>query len=77
MELLTAVSDGKPEIEIDYDLARSQMGERSCIYADAFESIILERGLKKLFNEVEESIGPVNRTAQKADQIRALLLEDD
>ena len=75
MEYQTGVSHGKPEI--DYDLARSQMGERSCIYNDALESIILERGLKKLFSEIEKGIGPVNRTSQKADQIWALLLEDD
>ena len=77
MEILAAVSDGNPEIEIDYDLARSQMSERYQIFSDAFESIILERGLKKLFSEIEKGIGPVNRTSQKADQIWALLLEDD
>ena len=75
MEYQTGVSHGKPEI--NYDLARSQMSERYRIYSDAFESIILERGLKKLLNEVEDSIGPVNRTSQKAEQIRTLLLEED
>ena len=53
------------------------MSERYQIFSDAFESIILERGLKKLFSEIEKGIGPVNRTSQKADQIWALLLEDD
>ena len=45
MEILAAVSDGNPEIEIDYDLARSQMSERYQIFSDAFGNISKSSGI--------------------------------
>ena len=76
MELLTPLSQEKPEIKFDYDLARSFMSERSRIYSDAIDSLIVDRALTKVFGDLAERIGPMNPTLDKEEEIRTLLLED-